>query len=227
MNYAVLLVVGRTLVNMETGTIRRVPEWVPRSRLVVAAAEDFLLWLFGETGSPETLGSRVSLAWVGGIHPTSPTIGQSVEASKRRAITEFMIADLISAGAPYPGAAWFGERGIPADSVPSAEFWEVHIGYASTRSHAHGIALAVGWVLGVIDELTYLTPVHWEDGTPLSDVDRQACANVLHAISVRPLPPPTRPQLSRNGSRRGPPRAGLRDIGCRSGGGCALPVQPG
>jgi hypothetical protein len=51
-------VLGRTLPVMETGRVRAVPEWVPRSRLVVAAAEDFLLWLFGETGSPEALGGH-------------------------------------------------------------------------------------------------------------------------------------------------------------------------
>lgn len=185
---------------MQTGRIRGVPEWVPRSRLVVAAAEDFLLWVFGETGSPEALGSRVALAWVGGIHPTSPMIGQSVEPTQRRVITEFFITESIAAGDPYPGAAWFRDHGILADDAPSEEFWDVHTGYESTRSHAQGITLALGWALGPIEELTFLTPMHGEDGALLPDADRQACAEVLHAISVRPLPPPARPQLSRRRS---------------------------
>ena len=176
------------------------PEWVPRSRLIVAAAEDFLLWLFGETGSPEALGSRVALAWIGGIHATSPLIGQPVEATRRRAITEFFIADPISTGAPYPGAAWFRDRGIPAAAAPSEEFWEVHTGYESTRSHARGITLALGWVLGAIEELRLLTPVHEENGALLPDGDRQACANVLHAIEVAPLLAAARPLLSRRRS---------------------------
>jgi hypothetical protein len=60
---------------MGSGRVRVVPEWVQRSRLVVAAAEDFLLWLFGATGSPDVLGSRVALAWVGGIAAGSPMLG--------------------------------------------------------------------------------------------------------------------------------------------------------
>src|SRR3954453_12231712 len=150
---------------MGSGTIRAVPEWVPRSRLMVSAAEDFLLWLFGATGSPEVLGSRVALAWVGGIDDArSPMINQRVEPTKRRVMTEFLIAAPISAGEPYPGAAWFRAEGLPAQVVPSAEFWQAHAGFAATRGYARGSASGFGWVLGVIEDLAHLTPLYWEDG---------------------------------------------------------------
>jgi hypothetical protein len=187
-----------TLSGMGSGTIRAVPDWVPRSRLIVSAAEDYLLWLFGATGSPEVLGSLVALAWVGGIDDTrSPMINQWVEPTKRRVMTEFLIAAPISAGEPYPGQAWFQDEGIPFEVVPSAEFWQAHVGFEATRSYARGISSALGWVLGVIDDLAHLTPVYWEDGAEMCHEDRQACARVLRTIEVRPLPAPARPRLSR------------------------------
>jgi hypothetical protein len=177
-----------------------VPEWVPRSRLMVSAAEDFLLWLFGATGSPEVLGSRVALAWVGGIDDTrSPMINQRVEPTKRRVMTEFLIAAPISAGEPYPGAAWFRAEGLPAQVVPSAEFWQAHAGFAATRGYARGSASGFGWVLGVIEDLAHLTPLYWEDGAEMCHADRLACARLLRKIEVRPLPAPARPRLSRPG----------------------------
>lgn len=70
---------------MGTGAIRAVPEWVTRSRLIVSATEDFLLWLFSETGSPEALGSRLALAWIGGIDDTtSPMVHADAAPTKRR-----------------------------------------------------------------------------------------------------------------------------------------------
>jgi hypothetical protein len=38
--------------------------------------------------------------------------------------------------------------------------------------------------------------VYREDGSKLADADRRASAEVLHAISVRPLAAPARPQMS-------------------------------
>ena len=182
---------------MGTGAIRAVPQWVTRSRLIVSATEDFLLWLFGETGSPEVLGSRLALAWIGGIDDTtSPMVHSAAAPTKLRAITEFMIAEAISKGEPYPSAAWFGEGGLPADEAPSRDFWEAHAGYAGTRSYALGVAAAIGWAFGVIEDVAMMTPVYWEDGSKLSDGDRLACASTLRDLSRRPMPPPPRPQLS-------------------------------
>jgi hypothetical protein len=183
---------------MGTGVIRAVPEWVTRSRLIVSATEDFLLWLFGETGSPDVLGSRLALAWIGGLDDTtSPMVHAAAPPTKRRAIAEFMIAEAISQGEPYPGAGWFAERHLPVTEVPPAEFWQVHAGYAGTRSYALGVATAVGWAFGVIEDVATMTPVHWEDGAELSDGDRQVCAAALRALSTRPTQPHPRPQLSR------------------------------
>ncbi|MBN9099391.1 MAG: hypothetical protein J0I49_14945 [Pseudonocardia sp.] len=173
------------------------PGWVQRHRLVVAAAEDFLLWVFDRTGSPEALGSRVSLAWIGGLTDgQAPMTHRTVDAERDGAIAEFEVAAQISAGESYPPAQWWVDLGIQSVDVPSAGFWEAHAGYASTRSYAQGVAVALGWALGVIDDITLMTPRFYEDGSQLSDDERQRCAEVLHALSVTPLPPPPRPQLA-------------------------------
>lgn len=193
-------VVGCTLVDM--GKLRSVPDWVRRPVLVVAGTEDFLLWVYGQTGSPEVLGSRVTLAWIGGIEDqTSPMIHQAGEATTGRASTEFLIAEPISTGAPYPTARWWSERALAPDEVPSREFWDAHVGYESTRSYARGVAVALGWAFGVIDDPTHMTPVCYEDGSTIPEEERLECARVLHTLSVRPVPAPARPRLS---ARRSP-----------------------
>lgn len=178
--------------------IRHVAEWVTRSRLIVSATEEFLLWLFAATGSPEVLGSRVALAWIGGIDDaTSPVSQRRAEPTQRRAIAEFMIAESIWKAEPYPDMAWFHAQGLPAGEEPSRGFWEVHAGWASTRSYAKGVAAAVGWAMGVIDDPAHMAPVMWEDGSPMSEDDRQACAEVLWSLSTNPIAPPPRPRLSK------------------------------
>lgn len=184
-----------TLVGM--GKLRNVPGWVQRPMLVVAGTEDFLLWVFGQTGSPEVLGSRLSLAWLGRLDDhTSPMIHRPAEPTEPRARTEFMIASSISTGDAYPELEWWAQRDLVPDDVPSREFWEAHAGYESTRSFARGVAVALGWAFGVIDDPAHMTPVFRDDGTRLSDQEREDCARVLHTLSVRPLPAPARPNLS-------------------------------
>ena len=174
------------------------PEWVSRSRLIVSATEAFLLWLFGETGSPEVLGSRLALAWIGGIDDTtSPMVHAAASPTKRRVITEFMIAEAISQGEPYPGEPWFAEQGLPAGEVPSQGFWEAHASYTAMRSYALGVTSAVGWAFGVIEDVAMMTPVYWEDGSELSAGDRRVCAASLRELSTRPIQRRPQPQLSR------------------------------
>jgi hypothetical protein len=183
---------------MGTGAIRAVPEWVTRSRMIVSATEDFLLWLFGETGSPEVLGSRLALAWIGGIDDTtSPMTHAAAAPTQRRGIAEFMVAEAISNGEPYPGPPWFAEQCLPTGEAPSQGFWEVHAGYAATRSYALGVTTAVGWAFGVVEDVAMMTPVYWEDGTELSDGDRRVCAATLRDLSTRPIQPRPQPRLSR------------------------------
>lgn len=173
------------------------PEWVQRPRMVVSATEDFLLWVFGQTGSPEALGSRVALAWLGGLDDqTSPMIHRPAEPTQQRALTEFLITYPISTGEPYPAAQWFTEQGLALDDVPTRAFWDAHASYESTRSYARGVSIALGWALGAIDDPTLMTPLHCEDGTTIPDDERLECARMLHTLSVRPLPPPPRPHLS-------------------------------
>lgn len=190
---------GRTLAAVGNSVrIRGVPAWVTRSRLVVSATEDFLLWLFEATGSPEVLGSRVALAWIGGIDDLMTPMSQRLaEPTQQRAITEFMLAEAIWKTEPYPDMAWFHAHGVPGGEEPSRRFWETHAGWASTRSYAMGIAAAVGWAMGVIDDPAHMTPVMWEDGSEMSDEDRQACAEVLWSLSTNPIRPAPRPGLSK------------------------------
>lgn len=192
---AKLSVAWRTLAGM--GISQSMPDWVQRSRLVVAGTEDFLLWVFGQTGSPEALGSRVSLAWLmSDPGQSSPMIHRPAVPTQSRAGAEFMIASAISTGEAYPPPDWWTGQGIDPNDVPPQEFWDAHAGYAATRSYARGVAVALGWAYGVIDNPALMTPVNCEDGSPLSDEERQGCAQVLHALSVRPLPVPPRPLVA-------------------------------
>lgn len=179
------------------GKLRDVPGWVQRPRLVVSGTEDFLLWLFGETGAPEALGARTVLAWLGGLEEAgAPMTHRLANPTRARALAEFAVAHAISIGAQYPTTEWFGSHGLAPDDLPTRAFWEAHAGYESTRSYALGAAVALGWVLGVIDDPGLLTPTYREDGGTLPDGDRAACARVLRTLSVQPLPAPARPVLS-------------------------------
>lgn len=179
------------------GKLRSVPGWVQRPMLVVAGTEDFLLWVFGQTGSPEVLGSRLSLAWIGRLDgQTSPMVHRPAEPIKSRALAEFMIASSISTGDAYPPPEWWSQRRLPGGDVPSREFWGAHAGYESTRSFARGVSVALGWAFGVIDDPAHMTPVFREDGSKLSEQERQDCAQVLRTLSVQPLPAPARPVLA-------------------------------
>lgn len=179
------------------GKLSGVPDWVQRPRTVVSATEDFLLWLFAQTGSPEALGSRVALAWLGGLDDEpSPMLHRRAEPTHQCALTEFLVTYPISTGDPYPRASWFTEQGLVLAEVPTQTFWDAHAAYESTRSYARGVAIALGWVLGAIDDPTLMTPLHREDGTTIPDDERLECARTLHTLSVRPIPAPPRPRLS-------------------------------
>ncbi|MGH3615382.1 MAG: hypothetical protein ACRDRK_22850 [Pseudonocardia sp.] len=177
-----------------------VPEWVTRSRLIVAATEEFLLWLYGQTGAPDALGSRVALAWVGGCDDVSgsPMTHRPFGPAQRRAVGEFMVAEAISGAKPYPPVGWFEEFGVGGEDVPARAFWESHAGWESTRSYARGVTVALGWLFGAIEPAEVMTPRFYEDGVEIPDVDRQACAQTLHDLSVRPLPAPAYPVLTRH-----------------------------
>lgn len=180
--------------------VTAVPEWVQRSRLIVAAAEEFLLWLYGQTGSPDALGSRVALAWVAGCDDVSgaPMTHCPFEPVQRRAIGEFMVAEAISGAKPYPPASWFDQYGITGEDVPTRSFWEAHAGWESTRSYARGVTIALGWLFGAIDRAEMMTPQFYEDGAEIPEADREACAQLLHSLSVRPMPAPPYPVLVRH-----------------------------
>ncbi len=182
------------------GRVSAVPDWVTRSRLIVAATEEFLLWLYGQTGSPDALGSRVALAWVGGCDDVgrSPMTHRPFEPTQRRAIGEFMVAEAISRGKDYPPSDWFAGHIITGGDVPERSFWEAHAGWESTRSYARGVTTALGWAFGAIERAEIMTPRFYEDGTEIPAADREACALLLRALTVRPVSTPPYPALTRH-----------------------------
>lgn len=182
------------------GRVAAVPEWVQRSWLIVAATEEFLLWLYGQTGSPDALGSRVALAWVGGCDDvnSSPMTHRPFGPVQRRAIGEFMVAEAISNAQPYPLPDWFAGHGITGQDVPARSFWESHAEYESTRSFARGVTVALGWAFGAIERAEIMTPRFYEDGVEISEADREACAQLLHTLSVQPVPAPPYLVLARH-----------------------------
>lgn len=180
---------GRTLRAMSPRIVA-VPTWVGRSLPSVATTEDFLLQVYGDTGSPEAFGTWAALAWVGGLPEWgSPILHSSAEPTARRASTELEVAKDITCGHPFPSADWWAGEDLRADEVPSREFWEAHAGYESTRCVARGVAMGLAWTFGVAAP-DKLVPRHREDGTLLSDHDQEECRLVLRELTVRPRKPP-------------------------------------
>lgn len=178
-----LSVSTRTLVVM--ARVRTVPVWVRPPAAVVASTEDFLLWVYGRTNSPEALGSRSALGWIGGLDVTAPLSSRSEAPSQRRALSEFMLASRVSEQEPYPEVAWWREQGYePGQALPH-EWWEANSGYGVSRAYAQGIALALGWAFGTIDDPTLLTPIHRDDGSEIPTADRAEYARVLRKLSDR------------------------------------------
>jgi len=178
-------VVGRTLAGMSE--LRTVPGWVRPPPRAVARMEDFLLRLRGRTQSAETLGAWAGLYWL-----VAPEGERDRGPLTRRALPtegavrgEFRVADAIAEGEPYPGPAWWVQRGIAAaDRMPVSE-WDVRIGSPYERFYCHGVRVALGWVLGIIDDPGLLAPIRDGDGVHIPSSDRDAYARYLREI-VRP-----------------------------------------
>jgi hypothetical protein len=168
--------------------IRNIPEWVRRPVSVVSGTEAFLLWVFGRTDSPEALGSRVALAWLGELVTAAPLSGRSDPISEARALAEFGIAKGVADGAPYPDAEWWAGRGLGLDATPSRRWWESNAAYGYSRSYARGVAIAIAWALGVIEDPAFMAPFRREDGSDIPEWERADYARVLRKLSQPPAP---------------------------------------
>jgi len=183
-------VVGRTLADMSD--LSTVPGWVRPPPRAVARMEDFLLRLRGRTKSAETLGAWASLYWIAapeGEGDQGPLTrrGRPTEDAARG---EFRVADAITEGEPYPAAAWWAQRRIAAtDRMPVAE-WGIRVDSPYERYYCHGVRVALGWMLGIIDDPALLAPIRDGDGVSIPPADRNAYAGHLREIarpSARPL----------------------------------------
>lgn len=175
--------VGRTLADMPK--LSPVPDWVRPPPRAVARTEDFLLRLRGRTQSAETLGAWAGLYWLmapDGEQDRGP-LTRRVLPTEDAVRAEFRVADAIAEGETYPGPAWWVQRGIPAaDRMPMIE-WDVRIGSPYERYYCHGVRVALGWVLGIIDDPGLLAPIRDGDGVHIPLADRDAYGGYLREIA--------------------------------------------
>lgn len=185
---------------MDARVVSVVPGWVRRPVAVVSATEHYLLRVYGWTTSPEALGSRTALAWVGRLEPEPPFCARPVAPSWRAAVAVFEVAAGVMRAEPYPTAGWWAEKGAGLDRELSAEWWRVNAAYGHSRGHASGVAVALGWAMGVIGDPAHLVPVHRDDGTTLPDEQRARYAAALRRLSrPRPVDDRATPAVDRTG----------------------------
>jgi hypothetical protein len=168
---------------LNTRVVSVVPGWVRRPAAVVAATEDYLLRVYGWTSSPEALGSRTALAWVGGLDAAPPFCTHPAAPSWRTAAAVFDVAAGVMRDEPYPTAQWWAENGESLDRELSAAWWVSNAAYGHSRSYAGGVAVALGWAMGVIGDPAHMIPVHRDDGTKLLPAQRVRYAVALRRIS--------------------------------------------
>lgn len=174
-----------------------VPEWVRPPLRAVARVEDFMLRLYGRTKSPEVLGSWVCLSWLGAAD------GERTNAPFARclptevaAFRKLRIADRVAEGYRCPSPSWWAARGIePGDRLTAAQ-WDEQIYNPHDRAHAHGVRVALGWLLGELDlhEVEHMAPIHFEDGRRIDPADRELYAERLRElVTPHAEPAVTRP----------------------------------
>ncbi len=178
-----LSVVGRTLVPMRM--LSTVPEWVRPPRPAVVRMEGFLLRLYGRTKSPEVLGAWACLDWLGGWlgeKTRGPLIlrGLPTEAAARG---DMRVASAIAEGETYPGPAWWDGHAIAVGDRMPVEEWATRIASEYERHYCHGVRVAFGWLLGVVDDPALLAPVRDGEGARISMVDREAYRCHLREIA--------------------------------------------
>ncbi|MHA6784322.1 hypothetical protein ACVGOW_25500 [Pseudonocardia saturnea] len=72
-----------------------------------------------------------------------------------------------------------------ADRMPVTE-WNIRISSPYERYYCHGVRVALGWVLGIIDDPALLAPIRDGDGVLITPADRDVYAGYLREIS-RPI----------------------------------------
>ncbi len=168
------------------GKLRSVPRWVCPSLRAVSGTESFVLWLYDRTCSPEALGVWSALFWLGGADGEQ-TPGPLVRAgmpSEVMAVAEMRVANAIADGGAYPAPSWWARNGIDASERMTPEQWaeRVHSGYE--RHYAHGVTVALGWVLGEVHDPALMAPIRNGDGELIPEADREEYRTVLQKLST-------------------------------------------
>lgn len=191
---AKLSVVASTLAGM--AKLSTVPGWVRPPLRAVTRVEDFTLRLYGRTKSPEVLGSWICLSWLGADEGerTNAPFGRCLP-TEVAAFRKLRIADRIAEGFRYPAASWWASFGIePVDRL-SVEQWDEQVYNLHDRAHAHGVRVALGWLLGELDldEVGHMAPIHFEDGLRVDPAERELYANRLRELVMLPAVPESAP----------------------------------
>lgn len=154
----------------------------------VAGTEDFLLWLFGRTKAPQALGSWSSLSWLAAAEGerTPGPLGRPGLPTEVAARADLAVADAIANAEPYPPSAWWADRGIGLGDRMAHEQWAARTGSLYERHFAHGVTVALGWLLGSIDDPALMAPIRDGDGEFIPPATREEFGSVLRNLSAPP-----------------------------------------
>lgn len=165
--------------------LHAVPAWVRRPLPAVSGVEDFLLRLYRRTESPEALAGFIALSWLGG-EDGAETAGPLLWAAppeERFANAFLAVADALAEGEPHPPPEWW--RAEAGSLGPMTETqWNERAESWPERFYAHGVACALGWVLGVFDDPAIMAPLHRGDGSSVGRGPREEWRVRLRACAV-------------------------------------------
>lgn len=146
-----------------------------------------MLRMFDRIRSPEALGAWTSLHWFAehdGEVPTDPMgrAWQPLTASVADSTME--IASSIASGDPFPPEEWWAGLGVVAAERVSPAEWAKRASSGYEQHYAHGVAVALGWTLGVIDDPRLMAPFRTGEGERLSFEVREQYRNILLALAT-------------------------------------------
>jgi hypothetical protein len=184
-----------TSVGGNTKRLRSVPVWVRPPLEAVAAAEDYLLWLYDRTRSSEVLGSWTSLSWLGAFEGarTPGPLGRPGLPTELQAWQDATVASAIADGRRYPPSAWWAEQFIELDARMPPDQWALRIASPYERHYAHGVTVALCWLLGRVDDPSLMAPIRFGDGRLVPEADRERYRTELRVLLVPPACAPAEP----------------------------------
>jgi hypothetical protein len=98
-----------------------------------------------------------------------------------------LVADSIAEGEPYPASSWWAARGIASEDRISPDGWAARVSSGYNRHYAHGVTVALGWLVGESPDPRLMAPMLDGNGEPIPAADREECRATLWALSQRAL----------------------------------------